>query len=136
MDINLFGLYYGQRYLVSTTKLWLLVLVSSLSVILPNCAMSNIQKEQKLSFIHYFGVRKLEAFFVFLIAIMTIAFFINMFVAKPSFSEILLGTVVPRIPVGSLEAALGIVGAVIMPHNLYLHSSLVLTRKVDMKNRN
>jgi len=67
---------------------------------------------------------------------MTIAFFINMFVAQPSFKEILIGTVVPRIPSGSLEAALGIVGAVIMPHNLYLHSSLVLTRKVDMKNKN
>lgn len=67
---------------------------------------------------------------------MTIAFFINMFVAQPSFSEILLGTVVPRIPSGSLEAAIGIIGAVIMPHNLYLHSSLVLTRRVDMKNKN
>jgi NRAMP (natural resistance-associated macrophage protein)-like metal ion transporter len=47
-----------------------------------------------------------------------------------------VGTLLPIIPSGALTAALGLVGAVIMPHNLYLHSSLVLTRKVDMKNKN
>ena len=36
----------------------------------------------------------------------------------------------------ALPAALGVIGAVIMPHNLYLHSSLVLTRKVNMKDKN
>ena len=44
--------------------------------------------------------------------------------------------IVPSIPENSLLAALGLVGAVIMPHNLYLHSSLVLTRKIDVKNKN
>jgi natural resistance-associated macrophage protein len=42
---------------------------------------------------------------------------------------------VPTIPPGALTAALGVVGAVIMPHNLFLHSSLVLTRKVDESNK-
>lgn len=46
------------------------------------------------------------------------------------------GTFIPSIPEGSLSAALGLIGAVIMPHNLYLHSSLVLTRKIDMTNKN
>lgn len=47
-----------------------------------------------------------------------------------------IGTIVPSIPKGSLTAALGLIGAVIMPHNLYLHSSLVLTRKIDTRNKN
>ena len=43
---------------------------------------------------------------------------------------------VPSVPKGSFAAALGVVGAVIMPHNLYLHSSLVLSRKVEKTNKN
>ena len=46
------------------------------------------------------------------------------------------GTFVPTVPKGSINAALGLVGAVIMPHNIYLHSALVLTRKVDSSNLN
>jgi NRAMP (natural resistance-associated macrophage protein)-like metal ion transporter len=59
-----------------------------------------------------------------------------MFTAKPSASSILFGAIVPTIPKGALSAMLGLVGAVIMPHNLYLHSSLVLTRKIDTKDKN
>ena len=87
-------------------------------------------------FIHYYGVRKLEIFFAFLIIVMTLCFCINMFAAKPDYGEIALGTLIPRVPPGSLQAMLGLVGAVIMPHNLYLHSSLVLTRKFDYLDRN
>lgn len=45
------------------------------------------------------------------------------------------GILVPSVPDGSKGAALGLVGSVIMPHNLYLHSALVLTRKVSENNR-
>ena len=87
-------------------------------------------------FIHYFGVRKLEAFFLFLILIMTVTFIINMFTSNPNWGEMAYGTIVPTIPFGAGEAMIGVIGSVIMPHNLYLHSSLVLTRKIDVKNRN
>lgn len=79
-------------------------------------------------FIHYFGVRKLECFFLVLITIMAICFGINMFVSKPAYSEMLIGAVYPQVPDGGIDASLGMIGAVIMPHNLYLHSALVLTR--------
>ena len=49
-------------------------------------------------FIHYFGIRKLEAFFAFLISIMVICFFANLISAKPDFGDIAYGTVVPHIP--------------------------------------
>ena len=87
-------------------------------------------------FIHYFGVRKLEAFFAILIVIMAVTFWINMLKSQPSVDAILFGTFVPTIPKGSIGAAIAMFGAVIMPHNLYLHSALVLTRKVDMRKRN
>ena len=67
---------------------------------------------------------------------MASCFFINFIVAKPDPVEILVGTILPRIPSGALGAAVGLVGSVIMPHNLYLHSSLVLTRKINHKNIN
>jgi natural resistance-associated macrophage protein 2 len=78
-------------------------------------------------FIHYYGVRKLEAFFLGLIAIMTITFCANMIISKPDYGSIAYGLV---------NAMLGLIGAVIMPHNLYLHSALVLSRKVNYRNRN
>ena len=87
-------------------------------------------------FIHYYGIRKLEFFFAFLISVMAACFFINMFAAGPSYSEMLFGMIVPTVPEGAWPACLGLIGAVIMPHNLYLHSSLVLTRKINHKNKN
>ena len=45
------------------------------------------------------------------------------------------GTLIPSVPKGAWPSTLGLIGAVIMPHNLYLHSSLVLSRKIDHKNR-
>jgi natural resistance-associated macrophage protein len=59
---------------------------------------------------------------------------INMVKSKPDGGELAFGTFVPTVPAGSIPSALGLVGAVIMPHNLYLHSALVLTRSVGMKN--
>jgi len=59
-----------------------------------------------------------------------------MFAAQPEYSEIVLGSIIPRVPYGAWPASLGLIGAVIMPHNLYLHSSLVLTRKIDHRNKN
>lgn len=86
-------------------------------------------------FIHYYGVRKLEFFFLALIFLMTIMFGLNMVYSKPDFGEIAYGLIVPTVPQGAWPACLGLIGAVIMPHNLYLHSSLVLTRKVNYKSR-
>ena len=86
-------------------------------------------------FIHYYGVRKLEAFFLFLILVMAVSYFINLTTSEPDVGKMLYGTFVPTIPERALAAGLGLVGAVIMPHNIYLHSSLVLSRKVDPKNK-
>ncbi|MAQ41463.1 Nramp family divalent metal transporter [Mesonia oceanica] len=76
------------------------------------------------------GMRKMEAFIVSLIAVIGVSFLIEMFFAKPDLAEVASG-LIPSIPDGrGLYIAIGIIGATVMPHNLYLHSSLVQTRKI------
>lgn len=87
-------------------------------------------------FIHYFGVRKLEAFFAVVILTMVLCFAVNFFATDPDWEAAILGTILPRIPKGTLSYAIGLVGSVIMPHNLYLHSALVLSRDIDAKTKN
>lgn len=77
------------------------------------------------------GIRKMEAFIISLIAIIGGSFFIEMLFAKPDVGEMVVG-LIPTIPNNAaLYIAIGIIGATVMPHNLYLHSSLVQTRKFD-----
>jgi len=78
-----------------------------------------------------FGVRKLEAFFAMLVATMVGCFLTTYIEANVPFGEVAKGWVVPEVPSYGIETAVGIVGAVIMPHNLFLHSALVLSRPMD-----
>jgi manganese transport protein len=84
-----------------------------------------------LLFLINFGMRKMEAFILGLIAIIGMAFLAEMIFAKPDLSAMATGFI-PSIPNDmALYIAIGIIGATVMPHNLYLHSSLVQTRKFD-----
>jgi manganese transport protein len=76
------------------------------------------------------GIRKMEAFILSLISIIAGGFIVNLFLAKPDWGAAAAG-LAPSLPVGSLYIILGIIGATVMPHNLYLHSSLVQTRRVS-----
>jgi manganese transport protein len=76
-----------------------------------------------------FGIRTIEAFVLSLIAVMAGCFCIEIVWAKPAVSEIFTG-LVPRLNRDSLYVAIGILGATVMPHNLYLHSALVQTRHI------
>ena len=75
------------------------------------------------------GIRKMEAFILILITTIGICFSIEMFLSHPVWSEAAAG-LVPRLSADSLFVAIGILGATVMPHNLYLHSALVQTRDV------
>ncbi len=84
-----------------------------------------------LLFLLQYGIRKMEAFIISLVALIGFAFIAQMFLAKPSFHEI-LGGFIPVLPnSAALYIAIGIIGATVMPHNLYLHSALVQTRKIE-----
>lgn len=77
------------------------------------------------------GIRKLEAFIISLVGIIGVSFLIQMFIAKPDVVEISKGLIPGIADENALYIAIGIIGATVMPHNLYLHSSLVQTRKFD-----
>jgi manganese transport protein len=78
-----------------------------------------------------YGIRKIEAFIIALVAIIGGAFLVEMFLAKPDFGELAKGFI-PSLPGDeALYIAIGIIGATVMPHNLYLHSSLVQTRRIN-----
>lgn len=84
-----------------------------------------------LMWLQRWGIRKLEAFVIGLIFIIGAAFVVQLFVAAPDLKEV-AGGFVPGIPgQAALYIAIGIIGATVMPHNLYLHSALVQTRKIE-----
>ena len=76
-----------------------------------------------------FGVRKLEAFMAALVGVMSLCFLAEVTFVDAKASSVVAGIVLPRLP-GSkaLYIAVSLVGAVVMPHNLFLHSALVLSR--------
>ena len=77
------------------------------------------------------GIRKMEAFIIALVMIIGFSFVFEMIFAQPEVGSVLKG-LIPSIPSEeALYIAIGIIGATVMPHNLYLHSSLVQTRKFD-----
>jgi manganese transport protein len=77
------------------------------------------------------GMRKMEAFIVSMVFIVGVSFLIEMFIIEPSLKEIAKGFQPSVLTGDALYIAIGIIGATVMPHNLYLHSSLVQTRKFE-----
>jgi manganese transport protein len=82
------------------------------------------------------GIRKLEAFIFSLVLIIAVSFFLEILIVKPQVSEILSGFRPSAIGGDALYIAIGIIGATVMPHNLYLHSSLVQTRIIERNEKN
>jgi manganese transport protein len=111
------GMAIGLNLLLGIPILWG-VLITFLDTIL-------------LLYLQRLGMRKMEAFIIALVAIIGVCFLAEIFFAKPDFGEIVKGFV-PSIPNNTaLYIAIGIIGATVMPHNLYLHSALVQTRKIN-----
>ncbi|WP_042350662.1 Nramp family divalent metal transporter [Bacillus massiliigorillae] len=85
-----------------------------------------------------FGFRKVEAVVITLIATILIVFLYEVILSQPNIAQLFSGFIPkPEIVTneGALFIALGIVGATVMPHNLYLHSSIVQARKYNRNNR-
>jgi manganese transport protein len=77
-----------------------------------------------------FGIRKMEAFILALVATIGICFAFEVFLSKPDFVGISQGFIPTALNGNALFISLGIIGATVMPHNLYLHSALVQSRNV------
>jgi manganese transport protein len=77
------------------------------------------------------GMRHLEGFIISMVFIVGLSFLVEMFIVEPDVKQIGLGLIPHNLNGSALYIAIGIIGATVMPHNLYLHSSLVQTRKIE-----
>jgi manganese transport protein len=86
-----------------------------------------------LLLLSHVGIRKLESVVVALVGTIGVAFLIEIILGQPDWGGLVRGFV-PSLPdATALYISIGILGATVMPHNLYLHSSLVQTRKIGRK---
>jgi manganese transport protein len=83
-----------------------------------------------LLWLQNYGIRKLEAFIISLVVVIGASFLVEIILAKPSIPEMAKGFIPTALNNQALYIAVGIIGATVMPHNLYLHSALVQTRKI------
>ncbi|KAL3617711.1 Metal transporter nramp1 [Castilleja foliolosa] len=98
--------------------LWIGVLITGLSTLV-------------LLLLQQYGVRKLEILIAFFVCTIAGCFFVELGYAKPKASEVINGLFVPQLNgSGATGLAISLLGAMVMPHNLFLHSALVLSRKV------
>ncbi|KAI3463464.1 hypothetical protein Pfo_020127 [Paulownia fortunei] len=98
--------------------LWCGVLITGLSTLV-------------LLLLQQYGVRKLEILIAFLVFTIAGCFFVELGYAKPNSLEVLRGLFVPQLKgSGATKLAISLLGAMVMPHNLFLHSALVLSRKI------
>jgi manganese transport protein len=85
--------------------------------------------------LQHFGMRAIEAIVLVLVATISLCYYIEIFVlpqTRPGFMELGSALVTPHFrEFGMLYVAIGIIGATVMPHNLYLHSALVQSRKLQ-----
>jgi len=82
-----------------------------------------------LLWLQRWGMRAMEAMILVLVATIGGCFLVEIFLARPDAAEVLQGFR-PSLPHGALYVAIGILGATVMPHNLYLHSALVQSRRI------
>jgi len=82
-----------------------------------------------LLYLQRWGMRQVEAVILALVAIIGGCFLVQIVMAGPDWGGVISG-LRPSLPPGALFVAIGILGATVMPHNLYLHSALVQTRRI------
>ncbi|KAJ0570573.1 putative NRAMP family protein [Helianthus annuus] len=117
MKLMLIGTAFGLNILFKI-PVWVGVLLTGLSTLL----LLGLQK---------YGVRKLEILIAILVFVMAACFFGEMSYVRPPAGEMLKGMFVPKLSgQGATGDAIALLGALVMPHNLFLHSALVLSRKI------
>ncbi|XP_042515275.1 uncharacterized protein LOC122089621 [Macadamia integrifolia] len=77
-----------------------------------------------------YGVRKLEMLIALLIFVMAACYFAELSYVKPPASKVLEGMFIPKLSGGATGDAIALLGAILSPPNLFLHSALVLSRKI------
>ncbi|XP_040951565.1 metal transporter Nramp1-like [Gossypium hirsutum] len=107
--------------------LWILAEIAVIAAIIPEV----IGTAFGLNILFNISVRKLEMLIAVLVFVMAGCFFREMSYVKPPESGVVNGMIVPKLNgQGATGDAIALLGALVMPHNIFLHSALVLSRKV------
>jgi manganese transport protein len=84
-----------------------------------------------ITYMQKYGQRVIEVIITILVAVISVSYAIELFLAKPDWPSVALHTVVPSLPNGeAVLIAVGMLGATVMPHVIYLHSELVQSRNL------
>lgn len=84
-------------------------------------------------YVEKYGQRAVEMIISVLIAVICISYGVELFLAKPDWAQVGLHTLIPSLPDGqAVLIAVGMLGATVMPHVIYLHSQLVQSRNHDL----
>jgi manganese transport protein len=79
--------------------------------------------------LYRFGHRSVEAVIFGLVGVIGLAYLLELWLVQPDWGSVAGGVVTPRLPAGSLAIVMGMIGATVMPHNLYLHSAVVIEQR-------
>ncbi len=74
---------------------------------------------------------QLERLIIVFLAFIAAAYIIEIFIVKPDMGAAARDWIVPTFPAGSIVVAMGMLGAIVMPHNIYLHSNTIQSREWD-----
>lgn len=77
--------------------------------------------------------RKLERWIIGFVSIIGFAFLYELFLVDIDWPKAFIATVTPEIPLGSMTVIMGVLGAVVMPHNLFLHSEIIQSRQWNLQ---
>ncbi len=79
--------------------------------------------------LYRFGFRTVEFTILALVGVIGLAYVFEVYLVKPDWGAVAQGVFIPRLTSEGLVIAMGMLGATVMPHNLYLHSGVILTRR-------
>ena len=79
--------------------------------------------------LYRFGHRSVEIAIFSLVAVIGLGYLFEVWLVQPDWGAVAAGVVTPNLPMGALAIAMGMLGATVMPHNLYLHSAVVINRR-------
>ncbi|MBF0458162.1 MAG: Nramp family divalent metal transporter [Nitrospirae bacterium] len=77
--------------------------------------------------------KRLEAWIIGFVSIISISFLFELSIIDIKWAEALKGCFIPQFPTGSITVIMGVLGAVVMPHNLFLHSEVIQSRKWNLQ---
>ncbi len=80
--------------------------------------------------------KRLERWIIAFVSLVGISFLIELFMVNANWTSVTISTIIPSTPIGSIPLILGMLGAIVMPHNLFLHSEIIQSRQWNLENEN